>query len=151
MENIWVVVADSVRARLFRAEHVTGPLQEVRDFVNPDARLQERELVSDDKGRTAAASAPGKVGGAGRQTYEPPSEKEHQSRLFAHEVIGEIEKLRAHGELERLHVISDPEFLGRLRENYSPPLRKCVGAEITSHATQRRPEEIRELLPYRMH
>ena len=144
MENVWVIAADSVRARLFRAEHITGPLREVQDFVNPASRLQERELVTDGKG-----SAFGN-GSAQRQKYEPPSEKEHQAQLFAHEIIEEVEKLRARGELERFHVIADPSFLGRLRENYSSPLQKCVGQEITNHATQNRPEQIRDLLPYRM-
>lgn len=144
MENIWVLAADNVHARFFRAEHVTGPLREVRDIVNPESRLQERELVSDTPGRAFSPSA------GNRQAYGEASEKEHQSRTFAREVIGEVEKLRARGELERFHVVAEPGFLGRLRENYSPPLKKCVGAEVTNHATQCRAEEIRDLLPYRM-
>lgn len=147
MENIWVVVADSVHARLFRAEHVTGPLCEIRDIVNPESRLDERELLTDGPGRTTSS------GGSGpqhRYTYSERSEKDHQADLFAADVIDEIEKLRTAGELERFHVLADPAFLGRLRGHYPAPLSKCVGEEITNHATRRRPEEIRELLPYRM-
>ena len=144
MENIWVLAADNVHARLFRAEHITGPLQEMRDIVNPESRLQERELVSDAPGRGFGPSV------GNRQAYGEPSEKEHQARMFAREVIDEVEKLRARGELERFHVIAEPGFLGRLREHYSPPLKKCIGAEVTNHATQCRAEEIRDLLPYRM-
>lgn len=140
MENIWVVVADSVRARLFRAEHITGPLQEVRDLVNPESRLAERDLLTDGPGRALT------TGG----NHEQRSEKDHQARRFAGEVIDEVERLRARGELERMHVIAAPEFLGRLRERYSPPLKKCVVEEVASHVTDRRPAEIRELLPYRM-
>ncbi len=147
MENIWVIAADSVHARLFRAEHITGPLQEVRDMVNPESRLDERELVTDAPGRTFSS---GGGGAEHRYTYDQRSEKEHQAKLFARDVINEIEKLRARGELERVHVIAAPEFLGRLREHYSPPLKKCVAEEVTNRATDRRPEEIRELLPYRM-
>lgn len=150
MEKIWVVAADNARARLFQAEHITGPLHEVRDIVNPDARLQEREMVSDSKG--SSWSGRGGVNGSGdrRQKYEPPSEKVHQAELFAREVVGEIEKLRTQGELERVHILAEPGFLGKLRDKYSGPLEKCIGEEITNHATQNRPEEIRELLPYRM-
>lgn len=150
MEKIWVVAADSVRARLFRAEHITGPLREVRDLVNPESRLQERELVTDDKGRTFAEGGGDATGGERRQKFEPPSEKEHQTRMFAREIMDEIDKLRARGELERLHVLAEPRFLGELREFYTAPLKKCVGEEVGKHVTQQRPEEIRELLPYRM-
>lgn len=148
MENIWVIAADSVHARLFRAEHITGPLREMRDMINPESRLDERELVTDAPGRTTS-------GGNGngpehRYTYDQRSEKQHQADRFAGEVMDEIEKLRTTGELERLHVIAAPEFLGRLRVHYSSPLKKCVAEEVTNNATQRPPDEIRELLPYRM-
>lgn len=150
MENIWIVAADSVRARLFRAEHITGPLQEVRDLVNPESRLQERELVTDDKGRAFAERGGNTVGEARRQKFEPPSEKEHQSRMFAREVVDEVERLRERGELERLHVVADPRFLGRLRECYPAPLQRCVSSETPRNVTARRAEDIRNLLPYRM-
>ncbi|HEX6928165.1 MAG TPA: host attachment protein [Gammaproteobacteria bacterium] len=147
MENIWVVAADSVHARLFRAEHITGPLCEIRDMVNPESRLDERELVTDGPGRTLSS-------GGGRPehryTYDQRSEKDHRAERFAGEVIDEIEKLRTRGELERLHVLAEPSFLGKLRGHYPSALKKCVVEEIPNHATQRRPEEIRELLPYRM-
>src|SRR5690606_22343374 len=122
MENIWVVVADSGRARLFRAENITSPLQEARDLVNPDSRLAQRELLTDGPGRAIA------TGG----NHEQRSEKDHQARRFAGEVIDEVERLRARGELERMHVIAAPEFLGRLREHYPPPLRKCVVEKVAS-------------------
>src|SRR5690606_36026805 len=150
MERIWVIAADNARARLFQAEHITGPLHEVRDLVNPEARLQERELVSDSKGSTWGMGGGDNAGPARRQKFEPPSEKEHQSQMFAREVIEEVDKLRARGELERLHVIAEPGFLGRLRACYTPQLQKCLGEEVGRRATQRPPREIRELLPYRM-
>lgn len=150
MEKIWVVAADSSRARLFQAEKPVGPLREIRDFVNPGGRLQERELVSDEKGRTFTEGGGDNTGGERRQTFEPPSEKEHQARRFAREIIEEVEKLRGRGELNKLHVLAEPGFLGHLREHYSQPLRKCIGEEVTNRSTQRTPEEIRELLPFRI-
>ena len=147
MEKIWVVAADKVHARLFQAEHVTGPLKEVRDMVNPESRLQDRELLADDPGQTFSS------GGGGpehRYTYDEASEKEHQAQRFAAQVIDEVEKLRARGELVRLHVLAEPGFLGELRDHYSRPLQKCVASEVGKHVTRQRPEDVRELLPYRM-
>lgn len=142
----WVLVADSARARLFIAERPVGPLVEIRDIVNPEARLHERDLVTDSPGRTHQNQA----GPTRRQTFDEPSAKDHETRSFAREVIGEIEKLRGRGELEKLHVLAEPGFLGYLREQYSTPLKRCVGDEVTNRATHQRPEEIRELLPFRM-
>ncbi|HEX6930326.1 MAG TPA: host attachment protein, partial [Gammaproteobacteria bacterium] len=104
MEKIWVIAADNARARLFQAEHITGPITEVRDIVNPEARLQDRELLADASGRSASS------GGSGLAAYDEASEKQHQSQLFARDVVDEIEKLRSAGELERFHVLAQPEF-----------------------------------------
>lgn len=150
MEKIWVVAADNVHARLFQAENVTGPLREARDMLNPESRLKERELVTDAKGRTYGERGGDSIGDARRQKFEPPSEKEHQARLFAREVVDEIEKLRERGELERLHVVAEPSFLGRMREFYPAPLHKCVSTEVSRNVTSQPAEDIRELLPYRM-
>jgi protein required for attachment to host cells len=146
MEKTWIIVADSARARFFQVERPIGPIREVRDIVNPEARLHERELVTDSPGRTHQNQA----GPARRQTFDEGSAKEHETRLFAREIIEEAEKLRGRGELQKLHVLAEPGFLGRLREHYSDPLKRCIGEEITNRATERRPEEIRELLPFRM-
>lgn len=147
MEKIWIVAADKVRARLFQAEHITGPLKEVRNMVNPESRLQDRELVTDDPGR---AFTSGDGGRAQTATYSEASEREHQAKLFAKEIVGELDKLRTKGELERVHVLAEPGFMGELREHYPRALQKCVASEIGKRATDRRPEDVRELLPYRM-
>lgn len=147
MENIWVVAADKVHARLFRAENITGPLNEVRDMVNPESRLQERELRTDVPGRTFSFSGGGPEH---RHAYDEASEKEHQARRFANEVADALDHLRATGELERLHVLAEPGFLGELRAQYSHELQKCVASEVAKRATDRRAEEVREMLPRRM-
>lgn len=157
MEKIWVVAADKVRARLFQAEHITGPLHEVRNLVNPESRLHERELTTDEQGKVflSGTGARGAGRGSGNyqgttSDYEERSEKEHQARWFAKEIIGELDKLRMQGELERVHVLAEPGFLGELREQYPRPLQKCIASEVGKRATERRPEEVREFLPYRM-
>lgn len=144
MTKIWVIAADSWRARLFRADSPAGKITEVRTLVNPEARLREGELITDTGGGGQA------LGGASRHIFNQPSEKEHQENLFARQVAEEIEQLRREGKLDRVYVVAEPRFLGRLRENYSRELQKRVGVEVPRHVTAQSPARIRELLPFRI-
>lgn len=143
MEKIWIVVADGVRARLFQAEKRTGPLVERNDIANPDARLPERELVTDTRGRGNGGS-----GGDRRHAYgEDYDEHDRQKALFAKDLGRRLEKLRAKGELELLYVIAEPGFLGLLRREMGKQLAACVKGELNQRITTDKVEEIREMLP----
>ena len=47
MSSIWVVVAESSRAKLYSAENRKAPLVEIGDFVHPESRLHDGDLVAD--------------------------------------------------------------------------------------------------------
>ena len=57
---ICVVVADSSRARILIAESVSDPLVEHSDFVHPESRLKEQDLVSDGSGSESDAGGQGR-------------------------------------------------------------------------------------------
>lgn len=143
MEKIWIVVADGVRARLFQAEKRTGPLIERKDIANPDARLPERELVTDTRGRGNGGATSER-----RHAYgEDYDEHDRQRAIFAKDLAKRLEKLRAKGELELLYVIAEPGFLGLLRGEMGKQLTSCVKGELHQRITNEKVEEIRELLP----
>lgn len=144
MTKTWVIAADSWRARMFRADSAAGKITEVRTLVNPEARLREGDLVTDTGGGGQA------LGGASRHIFSQPSEKEHQENQFAREVAEEIDQLRREGQLDRVYIVAEPRFLGRLRENYSRELQKRVGVEVPRHVTAQSASRIRELLPFRI-
>ena len=86
MKPTWIVAADKVRARIFETSSNSDPLEEVKDFINPDGDKQDHELLSDRPGRTHDSL------GAGRHSMEPntsPSKKITQ--LFIHEVMHYVE------------------------------------------------------------
>jgi hypothetical protein len=58
MEATWVLVADGARARVFSVDRARGPLNEEADFVHPEERLPERELVTDKPGRSRGPGGP---------------------------------------------------------------------------------------------
>ena len=49
--SICVVVADSSKSRILLAEDGHGVLTDDRDFVHPESRLREQDLVTDGTGK----------------------------------------------------------------------------------------------------
>ncbi|MBD3648757.1 MAG: host attachment protein, partial [Pseudomonadales bacterium] len=60
----YVVVAESIRARIFSSETNLGPLTEINDLVNPAGRLNERDLDADKPGRGQGAGGSHGLGNA---------------------------------------------------------------------------------------
>lgn len=142
MSKTWVLVADSSRARIFRAEGVEGRLVEMKDLAHPEGRLHETELTTDLPGRTFDSH------GQGRHAMEedtPP--KRHEAIVFAKQVGGVLEGARTSGDYDSLVLIAEPRFLGLLRDNLSEETIKLVGLQIDKNLVQQAPDAIRERLP----
>lgn len=143
MEKIWILAADSVCGRFFQAEKRTGPIIEIEDTLNPQARMPDRELVTDDRGRTAVSGNPDR-----RHAYgEDYREEDHQRDEFARKLIERLEKMRVRGELDGVYLIAEPGFLGLLRKHIGKHLQACVKGEVKQRVTKDSAEEIRNLLP----
>jgi protein required for attachment to host cells len=141
MPNIWVVVADSGSARIFKADSPTGPLQELADFTHPEALVEERQLVSDRAGRTRDSQ--------GRaHSYEgEESPRAHEAKAFAKMLGDEICLARAKGDFDRLLLVAAPRFLGRLRAALDDETRKRIDSELPNDLVDMSVEEIRARLP----
>ncbi len=145
MDRIWVLVADSSRARLFEAAGAMAALEERTDLVMPSARLQEQELVSDRPGRTFDSF------GEGRHAMEPPTAaKDIASGRFAAEIAALLESERQRGTYTRLVLVAPPAFLGQLRGALSDSVSALISAELDKHLVQLAPEAIRGHLPERL-
>ena len=57
--SIWVLVADSSKARILSAADRTAPLQEIQDLIFPEGRLREQDLVTDGSGAGNGTSGNG--------------------------------------------------------------------------------------------
>lgn len=146
MSGIWVLAADSNRARLFRAESPTGPLAEVEDLVNPAVRLTDRELVSDAPGRVIS-SADKVSSHAYGADY---SEHERVKDSFARELAGKLDKLRSNGGVDAFYLLAEPGFMGAMRNHCSKPIKELIYQEVLHRATGESPEAIRRRLPKRL-
>lgn len=111
MNAIGVVIADDVRARIFRAEGLRGGLEEVATLTHPEARLHERDLVTDDPGQDV-------------------SPRGHEADRFAREVAHWLERAVSDGRFRHLVICAAPKMLGRLRQQLPARVKDIVRLEL---------------------
>lgn len=126
MEKIWIVVADSARARILEAsEPEGGKLREIEDLVNPDGRLRNRDLVS---------AAPGHYAGKGGESpmhaatprHDPT---EHAAEMFAKTLADRLHRARLEHRYDALRLVAPPKLLGLLRKNLDVPTQRMLKSE----------------------
>jgi protein required for attachment to host cells len=144
MAGTWVLVADSSRARVFRAEGAQRQLIELEDLSHPEGRLHEASLTTDLPGRRYDTGVQNR---SAMEDQTPP--KRHEAIQFAKRISQFLEAARNAGDYDRLAIIAEPRFLGLLRDNLSDETIKLVDLQIDKNLVQQSPEAIRERLPLR--
>ncbi len=140
--SICVVVADSSKARILLAESGYGALTDDRDFVHPESRLREQDLVTDGAGNEIDS------GGYGKHSmgHENAAHQKH-AETFASELCGEIDKLRRNSDLHKIYLVASPKFLGLLRSSISKQCTELLVGEINKDLVNHSIEDIRSHLP----
>jgi hypothetical protein len=89
MERIWVLVADSARARLYLRGRQWDQLEQLEEHEHPEGRAHEGDLVSDQ------GTAVMQRGGQGQRRSSQPevSATEHEARVFAHALAERLRRL----------------------------------------------------------
>jgi protein required for attachment to host cells len=129
MARIWVVVADSSKARFFEAESHFGGLRELGGMKHGSAR------------------APG-LNGTRRDG--PGTEMElndHEAKFFAREVANRLELEGQQGSFNRLVIAAAPQFLTYLRAYLSSRVRELVAEELAADLVDVSPDKVRRSLP----
>jgi protein required for attachment to host cells len=139
-KETWVVVANSALARVFRLEGHN--LVEMETLVHPEARLSEKDLVTDKRGNAGE-------GRQGRRSdYSPPhSAKETSNGFFAKKISQHLENERLKGAFSKLYLAAGPDFLGCIRGELSPQIQQLVAAEIDKDITHLKLQEIKNHFP----
>ena len=142
----WVVIADSSRARLFKAESALGPLQELAALAHPEARLHVQELTSDLPGRAFDSNGQG-----GRHAMEQAVDpKENEALKFARQIADYLETAQSESKFNKLVLTAAPKFLGYLRQYLSARVAVLVSQEIDKDLVQHPAQDIRRHLPERL-
>lgn len=146
MTNIWIVVANARRARIFLAKNAVGKnLVEIKTLVHPELGLPEREWLSDAPGRAFDSM------GEGRHALEPSTPlKTQEMNAFSRQVAEDLKKAYEHNDFDKLVIVAAPAFLGCLRKHIDHQLALSISFEINKDLTQLPPNELREQLPFKL-
>ena len=144
MNSVWLVVADSSKARIFTMESRKGPINEIKSIAHTEARMHEREMTSDSPGRSSGK------GGAGQHNYQDEvSPMEQENINFARQLANELDDERKKNTFNQLILVAPPEFLGKLRQQLSAQTHKLVCLELAKNLSAMNPVDIRKHLPER--
>lgn len=111
MAKTWVVVAHRAGARIYENDGPGKGLRMLQEIAHPEGRLQDKELETDRPGRTFDRVGPGTRHAQSRQVT--PSE--HVAELWAKELAAVVEQGRTEQRYDRLVLVAEPRFLGRLQ------------------------------------
>lgn len=110
----WLLVADGVHGRLFKVDRQAKELVEIKEFLNPQGRLYEKEFSSDVPGRTFDRE------GRGRHVIEESEKKKEQSKeQFAHELAKYLDKKYKTKKINRLIIVAPSKILGYMNHKFS--------------------------------
>jgi protein required for attachment to host cells len=122
MATTWIVAADSSRARVLQVAD-RERLVEIESFLNPDGRMDERELTTDAHPRFRGTAGPG-------SDRQETSAQEHATDLFAKRVGDYLDKARTEHRYDQLVIVAPPKFLGVLRAELGKEVEKLVVNEL---------------------
>jgi protein required for attachment to host cells len=145
MKDVWVVVANSTRCRIFRQHKHSDPLTQVEELDHPEGRLRARDLGTDRPGRAFDS-----VGHGRHAMGQPVDPLEQETIRFAKTVAERIDAGRKRECFDRLVLVADPRFLGHLRQGLSAATRHRLTTELHKNLADADPRVIREALPYRI-
>jgi protein required for attachment to host cells len=134
MATTWILAADSSRAKVLQVADREHKLIEIDDLLNPEGRLQDRDLQTDAEPRFNGHSGVGRPGGG--RTGGPASDREtqgaveHSVQVFAKEIGRYLEQARNQHRYDELVLIAPPKFLGAVRKELGKEVEKLVVDEL---------------------
>lgn len=132
--------------RILESRGPGAPLAVVRETPFPYAELKGADVVTDRPGRKPH---PGHLQ-ARRAAMEQQDPVKHYVELFAKQVADELDKDRASGKFQRLVLVSEPSFLGMLRDHLSETTSRMVEATLAKDLADAEPTKVRESLEDRI-
>jgi protein required for attachment to host cells len=145
MADVWILVADRARARLFSLDKGAPRMIEIEDFVNPEARIPGHEREHAPPPRVHDRF------GEGRHAIEAHTSPREKAALQFAAMLGSRLK-RAHDEqrYRDLVLIAPPGFLGALNAALGAHLGGTVLLRVSKNLTRNPANEIRAALPHRL-
>ena len=143
MPETWILVADRARARLFSLAAGAEGMDEIGNFVNPEARTPDHMLEH--------ARRPARMHdrfGESRHAIEPRTATRDKSAARFADLLGSALELgHATRRFRHLVLIAPPRFLGTLHATLATRLREAVALRVAKNLTRRSPATILAEVP----
>lgn len=135
MAELWVLVADHARARLFEVDG--GWMSESTDFINAEARVPGHDRVRAPPPRTHDRL------GTTRHTIEAhTAPRDKIAARFAGTLKSTLERGKAAGAYRSLVLVAPPRFMGILNKALGAELGNRVVLRIAKNLTRATPDAI---------
>jgi len=143
MADVWILVADRARARLFSLAKGASRMIEIEDFVNPEARIPDHEREHAPPPRVHDRF------GEGRHAIEAhTSPREKATSQFAAMLGSHLKHAHDEQRYRDLVLVAPPRFLGALNAALGARLGETVLLRVSQNLTRSPVNEIRETLPH---
>lgn len=140
-KTIWLLVADSAKARLFAVDRRERGFALLDDWQDDVASGKEQDINADRPGRTFDSAGPG------RHAMEPSSSPKGVAKArFVAMLMGTLAARAKQQAFDELHVIAAPRTLGEMRELVDPAVKSRLVSEEAKDLTQLSKPELEKLL-----
>jgi protein required for attachment to host cells len=139
-----IVVADGAKARFLEPskDHRKLVPAEHADMLSPEARLLDRDLVTDKPGRGFSTARDGR-----RSALEPPHNVHKlEKHNFTARLAERLDKACLAKKFDRLVLVAPKRSLGELRTLLSARVKKAVSHEVPKDLTASSPTALRKAL-----
>jgi len=141
MNIVWIVIAESSRAKIYTTDSSMKALVELEGFVHTDSRRHAHDITSDLPGRNIGKD------GSHHALEKETDVKEEEAILFAQQIDNYLLTGRNENRFSKLVLIAAPAFLGLLRNHMDAQVAKMVVHEVRKNLVKCNVAEIREHLP----
>jgi protein required for attachment to host cells len=142
MNTVWILVCDSARGRLFesRGNHPSWELLEV--LSHSESRSKTGELVGDHAGQRSSQGPSVHHNALAPSSFPKEVEKGH----FVHTLATMLDQAMRSNRFDRWVLVAPPHFIGMLKHELSPMLRKHLLASVDKDLTHIDAQELAERL-----
>ncbi len=141
MSKIWVVVAESSRAKIYEVEKTESKksLKEITGFTHSINRSHYQHLSGNRQKESRHSQLSGSL----------DTHKSHERTEFARTISEHLNSARNKGQFSKLILMSPPKFLGDLRKNLGHETNKYVISEIDKNLVRHPLKDIQDHMPTR--
>jgi protein required for attachment to host cells len=142
MNNVWVLVCDAARGRLFAVGEGDASWQQIEAFTHDASRSKASELVSDHSGRSSSEG-----GSVHHNALAPASSpKEVEQGHFAHALASAMNQAAQAKRFKKWVLVAPPQFLGMLKKDLTADAASSLLATVDKDLSRLELRDIAEQL-----